>query len=323
MPISTPTPLTFSGRTRIAAPNPPSWVLDLFCGAKTRRISVFSKAIRLAVSEMEGHRFVRARVVGAGALDDAEFEQAACDAYMRIARELHAAPSRDAVRMWNYIPDIHRACANGLNRYMVFNSGRWKAFCQWFGACDGTNEFQRRFPTASGIGYDGEDLIVDALGMEIEGIPLENPRQWAACEYGPKYGPQPPCFARATVIPATDENPARLLIGGTASIRGQDSFHRSDLGAQIGETLENLQSLIVAASVGGFNFGTRRQVFDAIRELRVYYPRCADGDRILRTIRARFLKSTHIELLQASLCRQELLVEIEGIAVEMGTSRNP
>ena len=42
------------------------------------------------------------------------------------------------VRFWNYIPDIHCPCGRTpdgrpLDRYMVFNAGRYAACADWFG----------------------------------------------------------------------------------------------------------------------------------------------------------------------------------------------
>lgn len=178
-----------------------------------------------------------------------------------------------------------------MDRYMVFNVARHAACRRWLG--DG---FEQCLPTASGIGHDGEDLVIDALAAADPGEPVENPRQIPAYRYSRRYGPRPPCFARATVLPRH----GLMLIGGTASVVGQDSEHPGDLAAQIHETLANLSALS----------GDLRRLTD----LRVFHPRAEDAGPIGRTIGAALGAGARIELMRAELCRRELLVEIEGVA---------
>lgn len=303
--------------SEIDAPARPKWVEEIIGGVEARCVAGSVSGLHLSVLDSGGYRLVRARVIDGSALNDTDFQQATEAAYGDIARQLHAKPSRYAVRMWNYIPDIHRPCDGGLDRYMVFNLGRFKACRTWLGAGD----FQQHLPTASGVGHEGSDLVIDALGMEVKGVAIENPRQTPAYQYSRHYGPRPPCFARAMMIRGVDGHQhSRLLVGGTASIRGETSVHQADLVAQIDETLENLASLVRAAA-GHLDEARASGDLDIFRELRVYYPRRADGVTIARLVRRRFPARTRIEYLPANLCRKELLVEIEGVAWGFGMTR--
>jgi chorismate lyase/3-hydroxybenzoate synthase len=132
--------------------------------------------------------------------------------------------------------------------------------------------------------------------------------------YSDRYGPLPPCFARATVL----ADRRMILVGGTASIRGEESVHTASLSKQLSETLTNLASVVEAAhaSVG---VAPARGLDEAAwlgryRELRVYYPRAEDAGAIERAVRRAFAKGCRIEMVRAGLCRAELLVEIEGVA---------
>src|SRR5439155_23835599 len=103
------------------------------------------------------------------------------------------------------------------------------------------------------------------------GVAVNNPRQVAPYHYSQRFGPLPPCFARATRLA---HPPGLLLVGGTASVRGEDSVHADDLGNQMGESLLNLAALIGAAT------GQRKlapQHLGPLRELRVYYPNADDA----------------------------------------------
>jgi len=121
----------------------------------------------------------------------------------------------------------------------------------------------------------------------------------------------PPCFARGTVAEGTDGRV--LLVGGTASVRGEESVHGSgapdDLEAQIRETLANISSLIETG------LGNAGPPLERLTEVRVYHlgPRerktsAAMLGEVLRTM-------AKVEFVRADICRPELLVEIEGVAV--------
>ncbi len=178
---------------------------------------------------------------------------------------------------------------------MIFNAGRYSAFLSWFG---GDSRFDVRVATASGIGHRGADLVIHCLATNLPIQSIDNPRQIRPYRYSKRFGPQPPCFARAT------QAGKYLFVGGTASVRGEDSMHIGDLDQQTAETIANLDSLLQAA-------GTTQAAFS---DLRVYYPRPADAEAISRSVRAAFPALHRAEFIQADLCRKELLIEIEGLA---------
>jgi chorismate lyase/3-hydroxybenzoate synthase len=102
-----------------------------------------------------------------------------------------------------------------------------------------------------------------------------------------------------------------LMVGGTASIRGEESMHEGDLAAQVDETLANLAS-VVAAAWSGRTEG--RAALARYRHLRAYHRREADRGEVEARMRAAFPDLERLELLSAELCRAELLVEVEGLA---------
>jgi hypothetical protein len=234
---------------------------------------------------------------------------------------------RHAVRFWNFIPQIHAQVADGRDRYMVFNAGRFHAFSDVYGS---RAIFARALPTASAVGISGGPLVIHALGDVAAGTPLENPRQVPAYSYSRRYGPLPPCFARATL---TERDPGEhwLLIGGTASIIGEDSQHARDPHRQSLETFDNLAQLVAtagarvhAASVSaegetGTSDGTlplppAADPLDALTDLRVYFVHEEHAPLVRDLVLARFAHARRIEFIRADLCRTELLVEIEGLA---------
>jgi len=245
----------------------------------------------------EGFSFASVRVADARSLGRAELHEATSGAYRRIEAELRARGTIHPVRLWNHIPGIHEpmgAMGDGLDRYMVFNAGRYEALSEWFG---GKETFDTRVASASGVGHRGRDLVIHCLASDRPGEAVDNPRQVAPYRYSRKYGPLPPCFARATRINSVIGS--LVLVGGTASIVGEASVHLDDLPNQVEETLRNLAVFVP---------------LDRYRDVRVYYPDPARLDELRSLLEDAFPGAGEIEWVRADLCRAELLVEIEGIA---------
>jgi chorismate lyase/3-hydroxybenzoate synthase len=237
-------------------------------------------------------------------LDDAALRAAVCDLYAAIARVLEAR-ALSPWRFWNYLPQIGKPATIGANRYQVFNAGRCDALRNGFGEA-----FPAQAPAASAVGHAGASLVVDLLAGRAPGVAVENPRQTSPMRYSQRWGPLPPYFSRATLLPTPlpgdDERCA--LISGTASIVGEDTQHAGELAPQIGETIANLASL--AHELGGARF----------RELRIYVAREKDAGAVAAAFTAAYPQLERLEVAAADLCRAELLLEAEGVAT-LGRSR--
>jgi chorismate lyase/3-hydroxybenzoate synthase len=196
--------------------------------------------------------------------------------------------------------------APGLDRYMVFNAGRHEGYLRWF---DDPGRFGTSLATATAVGISGDALVVHCLASDAHGQPVENPRQKPAWRYSARYGPMPPSFSRATV--ATVNGRRVLLIGGTASIVGEDSLHVGHVAAQLSETLCNLATLVSAAR--GVP-ETPDGALGRITDMRVYITRETDAPLVLAALRDRCPNADRVEVALTRLCRPELLVEIEGVA---------
>ena len=253
---------------------------------------------------------VSVRVRDAAALPPAEFERRTAEAYTYVASAVRDKPAHHPVRFWNYLPGIHRPCGDGLDRYMVFNAGRFNACSDWFG---GPESFDRLLATASGVGHAGDDLVIHALAADVPGVAVENPRQVPPYKYSRRFGPRPPCFARATVL-APRLGKRLVLVGGTASITGEESVHLGDLVGQTHETFVNLEALVLHAAEVAKCAAPAGPALHAFTDLRVYHTRPADRDALERLIGDAFPPACRVEYVPADLCRSELLVEIEGVA---------
>ena len=242
----------------------------------------------------------------------AAFEAGVTGAYRSVFHQLDAHPSVRPVRFWAFLPRIHEDLGEGIDRYKAFNTARYGAFAAHFGQA---TFLGGSIPTASAVGVEGECFQLHCLATTEPGVPVENPRQVPAYQYSRRFGPLPPCFARATLLAADSDRPV-LLVGGTASIIGEDSAHGDDFSRQAQETLLNLASLIASAEgrplpVCGSDL---RPLLARYDEIRIYCPRAEVRGEIVELVRANFSAACRVEMVRASLCRAELLIEIEGLA---------
>lgn len=247
-------------------------------------------------------------------MDMLTFQQQVVKAYQKVLEELMTGSTSHLVRFWAFLPGIHDDLGAGLDRYMAFNAGRYAAFAAHFGP---PTVFGRSVPTASAVGVQGDEFVLHALAAAEPGVPVENPRQVPAYEYSRRFGPMPPCFVRGTLL-VGDSDSTLLIVGGTASIVGEESRHIGQLEPQARETFRSLASLVASAAgvdvAGHASAAELEPLLSTFCELRIYHPRADDEPAIATLARASFPPSCRIEFAQASLCRSELLIEAEGLA---------
>jgi chorismate lyase/3-hydroxybenzoate synthase len=225
-------------------------------------------------------------------------------AYQSLFGLLDQTGYRHLVRIWNYIPEINRS-AGGEERYRHFNSARQTAFRASGRATMGT------VPAASALGSPGgSPLSIYFLAAHQPALTIENPRQTSAYHYPSKFGRHSPTFSRACLWgqERLDAGAAHLFISGTASIVGFDSIHAGDVVAQTRETLVNITALLDEANR---MVGARRYEFDSLK-LKVYLRRPDDLAAVAAVIGERARLATPPVFLQADVCREDLLVEIEA-----------
>jgi enamine deaminase RidA (YjgF/YER057c/UK114 family) len=301
-------------------PRPPAWVDDLL-GNAARAVSARGGVM---VSEAGPFAQFSTSVDNALSMPVEELRTRVTEAYVAIG-EAVSDRRRHPIRFWNFVPAPGDLLAPGLDRYMVFNTGRYEAYARWYGT---PRAFSHALATASAVGVEGTDLKIFCLTSQIPGMPIENPRQTPSWRYSRRYGPKPPCFARATII--SHARRRWVLIGGTASIVGEDSRHAGDPTRQLEETMANLSALIAVARGGadcgdknrqrrgGLN-GRQAGTSDAcdlvgLSHVRAYVARAEDAPLVHARLVAGCPAMTRLEMALSQICRPELLVEIEGIA---------
>jgi chorismate lyase / 3-hydroxybenzoate synthase len=216
-------------------------------------------------------------------------------AYQSLAAHLYKTPHQYLLRSWNIIPSIHRHEA-GLERYRQFCSGRHDGLLPAMQP--------QHLPAATAVGSAHGTAKIWCLTASAPGVQVENPRQVSAYRYPDTYGPRSPSFARATLWHPDPNQPQILFLSGTASIVGHRSMHAGDVRAQTIEALRNIDAVQRQAGIARL---------DAASQLKVYVRTASDYPAVRQTIEG--ILGTHIPILylQAEICREELLVEIEGL----------
>jgi len=306
--MSAQLPVRFVARSK--PPVLPAWASAWVNAPLRTEISTTQTTLRRAIAS---HYSIIEIDLAAASLDNAaQLEARVTEAYRLLQNALQQSKQPHPIRVWNFVPSIHAPMDDRRDRYMVFNAGRFQAYRRWFGE---RSQLAGRVPTASAVGWRGRDLRIVCLAQASPGEPIENPRQVPAFEYSDKFGPLPPCFSRGMIVQGID-GVRKLLVGGTASIRGEQSVHAGDRAAQWQETLTNLRALLMRAqSHNDSRVSTSGDAhLDAFSEVRVYFKRTIDRAWIARQAKVDFPQAASIELIRADICRADLLLEIEGAA---------
>lgn len=220
--------------------------------------------------------------------------------YERIVDVVRGAGYPNLLRVWNHVGAINEE-ERELERYKRFSTGRHEALI--------SRGYERhQFPAASAVGMRRDGVAVYFIASRVAGVQVENPRQVAAYDYPPVHGPKSPSFARATV--AQWNGNAMIFVSGTASVVGHETRHHGNVVAQLDETLENMRVIVAeAASRIG-----RRASLDDLAIAKTYIRRADDYDSIAPRVETAMPSTQHL-FVESDICRRDLLLEIEGVAV--------
>ena len=219
----------------------------------------------------------------------------------------------DVVRQWNYIERIV-AVESGDQHYQSFNDVRSEHYCNesWGGG----------YPAATGIGtqFGGVIIDLDVVIAKCGGVrirKIDNDLQVAAHEYskglliGDLSIKTTPKFERAKSIATQDEN--RVYISGTAAIVGENSLEGVCFEEQIKATMLNIENLICERTFVLSDIRTPSPM--KINMFRVYLKFERDVAEAVEYMSSNY-GDVAVSYLLGDVCRDELLVEIEGVAYE-------
>ncbi len=225
----------------------------------------------------------------------------------------------DIIRQWNYIEQITENVIRNNStsqHYQLFNDVRSKFYNQ-----DG---FSNGFPAATGIGTDfggiSIDIIAAELGPDCRSVAIKSPVQQDAYKYTQEVLAENSCmsdfcrtspkFERARVLVTPECK--WVFISGTAAIKGQVSIPFKSAEVQTEMTIQNILSLTSPENLMKHGVGTGQKA--RLTHLRIYVKYPKDLKQVQETCRKYFPHLPAIYLI-ADICRPELLVEIEGLAV--------
>jgi hypothetical protein len=213
----------------------------------------------------------------------------------------------NVVRQWNYIENI-LGFDDREQRYQEFNDVRSHHY---------GNAFEiTGYPAATGIGMNRGGVIIEfvaARGNKIITKPVDNPAQISAHAYSNKVLVGEECVLKTT--PKFEraryfefEEKKQVFISGTASITGEHTVGVGDPALQTEVTIQNIQRL--------YSKEVLQKISEAAPEpkyghARVYVKRRKDFAVIRQTFKQHFGNLPVVYII-ADICRNDLLVEIEG-----------
>jgi enamine deaminase RidA (YjgF/YER057c/UK114 family) len=242
---------------------------------------------------------------------------------IRTILEIEEMPVESIVRQWNYIANITQV-VNGKQHYQAFNDAR----SHFYNTTDWTNGY----PAATGIGTCSGGVVVDVFAIKpkkktIEIHALDNKLQVPAHDYSPNVliGEQDatyktcttPKFERGKVICINPE--ILIYISGTAAIRGEQNPDGSSIEKQTRTTLENIDYLISTENLK--NAGVECTKTPEIKSLRIYLKEDSFYEAAKQMIDQSLPHVPAVYLL-GDICRDNLLIEIEGIATNYETKNS-
>lgn len=218
-------------------------------------------------------------------------------AYAELLALVRARKFPRLARLWNYFADINAGEGDQEN-YRQFCLGRQQAFYE-----AGFNA--EEYPAASALGRQGSTTIIYGLATREPCVFVENPQQTSAYAYPREFGPASPSFARATLVGGQSK---QLWISGTASIVRAESLHQDDVVAQARLSCRNIDLVLARAR----DLHDRELRMDS---LKIYLRHGAAQAQVTKVVADFFPAVKQLVWLRADICRRELLVEIEGIAL--------
>ena len=223
-------------------------------------------------------------------------------AYREVFECLRTTGCTHLLRTWNYFPEITKACPapQSANRYESFCSGRLQAMR----VCGIENKI---YPAATVIGNQGNCLQIYFLASDTPGMAIENPRQTSAYHYPVEDAVTQPLFSRGML--KVWGSRTHFYVSGTASIVGHETTHIDDVGAQLNEAINNIETLVAHTND---QHQTQLNAQDDLLYMKVYLRHGKDTAHIEQILAARLSGTTPRILLLGDMCRDDLLVEIEA-----------
>jgi len=223
---------------------------------------------------------------------------------------------KNVIRQWNYIENITTTTQSESKEYQyyqIFNDIRALFY--------GESNLHDHFPAATGIGCNLGGFAIEIIAMDhqdtVNNISITSPVQHNAYDYSRQVlvgdslyasHKQPPLFERAKMI--AQEDSGIIYVSGTAAINGEVSIEQPDAAAQTEITIGNIFELLSISNLQ--DCGVTDELENIMPSyVRAYLKRPEDKNQVEKICK-KYFGNTPLMLLQADVCRSELLVEIEA-----------
>ena len=230
-------------------------------------------------------------------------DQASEKAYSAIFEQMHNCGYPFLIRTWNFFSGITSDGYAGSNNYQLFCSGRARAYEQQSLA-------EQAYPAATVIGTQQTGIHIFFIAAKQAGIGIENSLQISAFDYPPIYSQDSPLFSRALLH--RNHSQEILFVSGTASITGHDTQYAGDINRQTEICLSNIEQLISTAVIEQNMTPISLQDFS---QFKVYIKNPNDIDTVRTHIQQILGPSAPVYYLQGDMCRSDLSLEIEALAI--------
>jgi enamine deaminase RidA (YjgF/YER057c/UK114 family) len=224
----------------------------------------------------------------------------------------------NVIRTWICIDEL-TAAPQGESRYQELNRVRADFYRDiHFGAPLRPAWLQSAvYPASTATGMRGGGMTLNCLAIASERpdvfvLPLENPRQASAHPRALNRIEPIPRFSRAMAVGHGQS--LTTFVSGTAGVVDFRTLHPDDPVRQTGEAIDHIERLISPESFGRHGLPGAGAALADLAMARVYIQREADF-KVCRTACERRLGPVPTTYIRADICRPDLLVEIEAIAV--------
>lgn len=295
-------------------------IAALSVGRVGEPVEIERRSAHLVISRHDGVAWCHCSDIAASE-SNGSLHSTSLDTFGRMAGMLEEGGFRfsQVLRTWLYLGDIVGLEAK-RQRYQELNRARADYFANIPFANGNTpphNGNGAFYPASTGIGALGTGVAMSCVALlskrdDLRVVPLENPHQTSACEYAEAYSPRRPRFSRAVAV--VDHEVATVFVSGTASITGSESCYLDDVEMQTHQTLDNIEALIGRTNLRSHGIQGIGATLGDLVQIRVYLKDASDYEKVLAVCRERIGEVPAIFTV-ADVCRSELLVEIEGVAI--------
>ncbi len=219
---------------------------------------------------------------------------------------------QNLVRQWNYVPEItiKETDNKGMpfQNYQEFNDVR----AAWY-LKEGLD---KDFPASTGIGVYSRGVNIEVIaldpGSDLHIKSLHNPEQSDAHQYSSsklvgEKAVEAPRFERGKMV--FDDGNGHIWVSGTASILGENSVD-GDIQEQTSVTLNNIDRLLKPENLIHNGLPWQSISVNALY-IRAYVKHRQDGEWVESRLKEKYPGAVR-HVLEADICRPELLIEIEG-----------